>query len=60
MQPLRGTVTFLFSDIEGSTRLLQQLGGRYAQSLEQHQRLMRAAIASLARTKATKNASPSV
>jgi predicted ATPase/class 3 adenylate cyclase len=45
MQPLRGTVTFLFSDIEGSTRLLQQLGGRYAQSLEQHQRLMRAAIA---------------
>ncbi len=45
MQPLPGTVTFLFSDIEGSTRLLQQLGDRYATSLEQHQRLMRAAIA---------------
>ncbi len=25
-----GTVTFLFTDIEGSTRLLQQLGDRYA------------------------------
>ena len=27
-----GTVTFLFSDIEGSTRLLQQLGDRYGSS----------------------------
>jgi hypothetical protein len=25
-----GTVTFLFTDIEGSTRLLQELGDRYA------------------------------
>jgi class 3 adenylate cyclase len=24
-----GTVTFLFTDIEGSTKLLQQLGDRY-------------------------------
>jgi predicted ATPase/class 3 adenylate cyclase len=45
MQPLQGTVTFLFSDIEGSTRLLQQLGDRYAAGLEQHQRLIRDAIA---------------
>jgi class 3 adenylate cyclase len=28
-----GTVTFLFTDIEGSTRLLQQLGDRYADVL---------------------------
>ena len=29
-----GTVTLLFTDIEGSTRLLQQLGERYASTLE--------------------------
>ncbi|HET9109443.1 MAG TPA: adenylate/guanylate cyclase domain-containing protein [Ktedonobacterales bacterium] len=40
-----GTVTFLFSDIEGSTRLLQQLGPRYAPALEEHQRLLRDAWA---------------
>jgi len=28
-----GTVTLLFTDIEGSTRLLQQLGGRYSEVL---------------------------
>ncbi len=28
-----GTVTFLFTDIEGSTRLLQKLGDRYAEVL---------------------------
>lgn len=40
-----GTVTFLFSDIEGSTRLLQQLGPRYTEALAAHQRLLRAAFA---------------
>ena len=39
-----GTVTFLFTDIEGSTRLLQQLGDRYADVLATHHRLLRAAI----------------
>lgn len=39
-----GTVTFLFTDIEGSTRLLQQLRGRYAEVLETHHRLLRAAF----------------
>jgi predicted ATPase len=39
-----GTVTFLFTDIEGSTRLLQQLGDRYAQALGEHRRLLRAAF----------------
>jgi predicted ATPase/class 3 adenylate cyclase len=39
-----GTVTFLFSDVEGSTRLLTRLPGRYAEVLAQHQRLLRAAF----------------
>ena len=37
-----GTVTFLFTDIEGSTRLLQLLGDRYASVLADHHRLLRA------------------
>ena len=40
-----GTVTFLFTDIEGSTRLLQQLGDAYAVALAEHQALLRAAFA---------------
>ncbi len=39
-----GTVTFLFTDIEGSTRLLQQLGDRYARVLEECRRLLRVAF----------------
>jgi predicted ATPase/class 3 adenylate cyclase len=40
-----GTVTFLFTDIEGSTRLLQALDDRYAELLADHCRIMRTAIA---------------
>src|SRR5690348_458475 len=40
-----GTVTFLFTDIEGSTRLLQRLGDRYTIVLGAHRDLMRAAFA---------------
>ena len=41
-----GTVTFLFTDIEGSTKLLKQLGGeRYGEGLADHQRILRAAFA---------------
>ena len=36
-----GTVTFLFTDIEGSTRLLHELGERYADVLTDHRRLLR-------------------
>jgi class 3 adenylate cyclase len=37
-----GTVTFLFSDIEGSTSLLKRLGdAQYAELLSTHRRLMR-------------------
>ena len=40
-----GTVTFLFTDIEGSTRLLHDLGDDYAPVLADHRRLLRAAFA---------------
>jgi class 3 adenylate cyclase len=40
-----GTVTFLFSDVEGSTELLKRLGeGAYATALEQHRRIVREAF----------------
>jgi predicted ATPase/class 3 adenylate cyclase/DNA-binding CsgD family transcriptional regulator len=39
-----GTVTFLFTDIEGSTRLLQQLGERYAEVLAHYRRFVRSAV----------------
>ncbi len=38
----RGTVTFLFTDIEGSTRLLHELGQeKYAAKLAEHRRVLR-------------------
>jgi class 3 adenylate cyclase len=37
----RGTVTFLFSDIEGSTRLLEQLGDRYEDVHRDHRKILR-------------------
>jgi class 3 adenylate cyclase len=40
-----GTVTFLFTDIEGSTALLKQLGEDYGGVLDDHQRLLREAFA---------------
>jgi class 3 adenylate cyclase len=40
-----GTVTFLFTDIEGSTRLLRRLGERYGEVVERHDRVVRAACA---------------
>ena len=41
-----GTVTFLFTDIEGSTRLLGELGGDgYADALAEHRRVLRDAVA---------------
>ena len=40
-----GTVTFLFTDVEGSTRLLKQLGPEYAELLSEHHRILRAAFA---------------
>jgi predicted ATPase len=44
--PPGGSVTFLFSDIEGSTRLLDELGAEaYAEALAEHRRIMRRAFA---------------
>ena len=39
-----GTVTFLFSDIEGSTALLRRLRDRYGDVIADHQRLLRTAF----------------
>jgi predicted ATPase/class 3 adenylate cyclase len=39
-----GTVTFLFTDIEGSTRLLRELGDRYATLLADHHRILRSVV----------------
>ena len=48
MQPIvalpTGTVTFLFTDIEGSTRLLRALGAGYPDVLSEHHRLLRGAV----------------
>ncbi|HEV2012951.1 MAG TPA: adenylate/guanylate cyclase domain-containing protein [Candidatus Dormibacteraeota bacterium] len=40
-----GTVTFFFSDIEGSTKLIQQLGERYPDVLLAHHTIQREALA---------------
>lgn len=40
-----GTVTFLFTDVEGSTKLLNELGAeRYAEALAEHRRILREAF----------------
>jgi predicted ATPase len=40
-----GTVTLLFTDIEGSTQLLRELDDAYAKALAEHRRLLREAFA---------------
>src|SRR6266542_6764359 len=50
MMPVRrdlpsGTITFLFTDVEGSTKLLNELGDAYADLLEEHRRVLRDAFA---------------
>jgi class 3 adenylate cyclase len=42
----QATVTFLFTDIEGSTRLLHSLGQSYGDALAQHRKLLRQAFSS--------------
>src|SRR5215470_973853 len=41
-----GTVTLLFTDVEGSTLLVQELGAFYQDALAEHRESLRAAIAS--------------
>jgi predicted ATPase/class 3 adenylate cyclase len=40
-----GTVTLVFTDVEGSTSLLNSLGDEYADVLAEHRRILRAAFA---------------
>src|SRR5438552_1986917 len=40
-----GVVTLLFTDVEGSTRLLHGLGDEYGEALREHRRRLRAAFA---------------
>src|SRR6266508_5158408 len=40
-----GVVTLLFTDVEGSTRLLQELGDDYGEALHEHRRRLRAVFA---------------
>ena len=42
--PPSGTVTFLFTYIEGSTRLLGELGAQYAEVMAEQRQLLREAI----------------
>ncbi|MGI8519024.1 MAG: adenylate/guanylate cyclase domain-containing protein, partial [Actinomycetota bacterium] len=46
----QGTVTLVFTDIEGSTRLLTSLGSRYEAVLAEHRKLLRDAFQSHAGT----------
>jgi predicted ATPase/class 3 adenylate cyclase len=40
-----GTVTFLFTDVEGSTKLLDELGAqRYAEALDEHRAIVRGTL----------------
>ncbi len=39
-----GTVTLVFTDVEGSTQLVRELGDAYAQLLGEHRRLLREAV----------------
>ena len=41
-----GTVTLLFTDVEGSTLLVQELGAGYQDALAEHRKILRAAVAS--------------
>jgi class 3 adenylate cyclase len=59
-----GTVTFLFTDVEGSTRLLHGLGAdAYAEALAKHRRVVRDACVAEAGvevdTQGTRSSSPS-
>jgi len=41
----KGTVTLLFSDVEGSTQLQHRLGERYHEVVAEHRRLLEEAFA---------------
>ena len=41
-----GTVTLLFTDVEGSTLLIQEMGAAYQDALAEHREILRGAVAS--------------
>jgi len=51
-----GTVTFLFTDVAGSTRLLREHGAGYAELLGDHRRALRAASSKRAVSRSTRRA----
>ena len=44
-----GVVTLLFTDVEGSTKLLREVDDAYAEKLHEHRRVLRSAFAAHAR-----------
>jgi class 3 adenylate cyclase len=51
----RGTVSLLFTDVEGSTQLTHRLGERYREVLNEHRRLLEAAFEENAGTVVDRN-----
>jgi class 3 adenylate cyclase len=58
--PTPSVVTFLFTDVEGSTRLLQDVGPDYADYVQSHRRLLRCSFVANGRwtLRATRSSSP--
>ena len=55
-----GTVTFLFTDVEGSTKLLHELGDEaYEEALAEHRRVIREAALAEAASRSTPREMPS-
>ena len=55
----RGTVTLVFTDIEGSTRLLETLRESYGEVLADHRKLLRKAFSSHQASRSTPKETPS-
>ncbi|MBA2361237.1 MAG: hypothetical protein H0V79_09955, partial [Actinobacteria bacterium] len=55
-----GAVTFLFTDVEGSTKLLHELGAEgYAEALAEHRRILREAFGAHGGVEVDTQATPS-
>ena len=55
-----GTVTFLFTDVEGSTKLLHELGAEaYDEELTDHRRVLRVALQRQVASRWTRKETPS-
>jgi len=54
-----GVVTFLFTDVEGSTKLLHELGDEYAAALHEHRRILRGLSTPMTASRSTRRATRS-